>query len=198
MAAPCRAQAKLRRLLVPFGVHRADHDCRTADVQQAGERNDRGGRRGQDRRSRGHARRRAMVATLEASRALRDALAHLGHLQRGLSRTQKGSANRAKARRPLGRTHAPVGAVRTSRLHQFTAKLAKSHAMIVVEDIATANLMRNHHLAQAIGDQGWGELARQLGYQTTRAGGTLVVADLWFPSSKTVRMESAPSAGSDP
>ena len=75
--------------------------------------------------------------------------------------------------------------MRTSRLHQFTAWLAKSHWLVVVEDIATANLMRNHHLAQAIGDQGWGELARQLGYKTIRHGGTLVVADRWFPSSKT-------------
>jgi putative transposase len=32
----------------------------------------------------------------------------------------------------------------------------------VVEDLATANLMANRSLAQAIGDQGWGELARQL------------------------------------
>jgi putative transposase len=78
-----------------------------------------------------------------------------------------------------------VGAVRTSRLHQFTAKLAAGHGLIVVENIATANLMRNHHLAQAIADQGWGELARQLEYKTTRAGGTLVVADRWLPSSKT-------------
>ena len=100
-----------------------------------------------------------LVATLEASRALRDALAHIKHLQRALSRTQKGSANRAKARLRLGRAHARVGAVRTSRLHQFTAKLATSHGVVVVEDIATANLMRNHHLAQAIGDQGWGQLA---------------------------------------
>ena len=100
-----------------------------------------------------------LVATLEASRALRDALAHIKHLQRALSRTQKGSANRAKARLRLGRAHARVGAVRTSRLHQFTAMLATSHGVVVVEDIATANLMRNHHLAQAIGDQGWGQLA---------------------------------------
>jgi putative transposase len=127
----------------------------------------------------------APVATLEASRALRDALAHIKHLQRGLSRTQKGSANRAKARRRLGRAHARVGAVRTSRLHQFTAKLAAGHGLIVVENIATANLIRNHQITQAIGDQGWGELSRQLGYKTTRAGGTLVVADRWFPSSKT-------------
>jgi putative transposase len=63
-----------------------------------------------------------LVATLEASRALAGALAHLKHLQRALSRTQKGSANRAKARLRLGRAHARVGVVRTSRLHQFTAK----------------------------------------------------------------------------
>src|ERR1019366_7982573 len=69
------------------------------------------------------------------------------------------------------------GAVRTSRLHQFTAKLARAHGVVVVENIATANLMRNHHLAQAIGDQGWGELSRQLRYKTTRAGGTLLPAD---------------------
>jgi putative transposase len=134
---------------------------------------------------------RTLVATLEASRALRAALAHLKHLQRGLSRTQKGSANRAKARLRLGRAHARVGAVRTSRLHQFTAALARAHRMVVVEDIATANLMGNHHLAQAIGDQGWGELSRQLGYQTTRYGGTLVVADRWFPSSKTCSARGA-------
>ena len=126
-----------------------------------------------------------LVVTLEAFRALRDALGHLKHLQRALSRTQKGSANRAKPRRRLGRAHARVSAARASRLHRFTAALAKAHRMVVVENIATANLMRNHHLAQAIGDQGWGELARQLRYKTTRAGGTLVVADRWFPSSKT-------------
>jgi putative transposase len=53
------------------------------------------------------------------------------------------------------------------------------------ENIATANLMRNHHLAQAIGDQGCAELARQFGCQTTRAGGTLVVAGRRFSSSRT-------------
>jgi len=127
---------------------------------------------------------RTHVASLEASRALRDALSHIKHLQRALSRTQKGSANRAKARLRLGRAHARVAAARNSRLHQFTAVLAKSHRLVVVENIATANLMRNHHLAQAIGDQGWGELARQLSYKTTRAGGTMLPAPRWFPSSK--------------
>jgi putative transposase len=45
--------------------------------------------------------------------------------------------------------------------------------------------MANRHLAAAIADQGWAELARQLGYKTARHGGKLVVADRWFASSKT-------------
>jgi len=47
------------------------------------------------------------------------------------------------------------------------------------------SIRRCKSLAQAIGDQAWGELARQLRYKTSRAGGTLVVADRWLPSSKT-------------
>jgi len=203
LAAPCRAQAKLRRLLVRGRA-------RILNVTLS---RDAGGawyasvcfERTLTATPQAHNRRagvtvgvdvglktaavvatsgRALVETLEASRALRDALAHIKHLQRALSRTQKGSANRAKARLRLGRAHARVGAARNSRLHQFTAELAKAHGVIVVENIATANLMRNHHLAQAIGDQGWGELARQLSYKTTRAGGTMLPAPRWFPSSK--------------
>ena len=56
---------------------------------------------------------------------------------------------------------------------------------MVVEDLATKNLMANRSLAAAIGDQGWAELARQLGYKTARHGGRLIVADRWFASSKT-------------
>jgi putative transposase len=57
--------------------------------------------------------------------------------------------------------------------------------VIVVEDLATANMLGNHHLAAAISDQGWGELARQLTYKSARHGGLLIVADRWFASSKT-------------
>ncbi|SEK67052.1 Putative transposase DNA-binding domain-containing protein [Blastococcus sp. DSM 46786] len=46
-------------------------------------------------------------------------------------------------------------------------------------------MLRNRHLAAAIGDQGWAELARQLTYKTIRHGGQLIVADRWFASSKT-------------
>src|SRR3954464_2247854 len=126
-----------------------------------------------------------VTAELPASRALRDRLRHVRHLQRAVSRTRKGSANRRKAVARLGRAHATAAAVRADALHVFTARLARAHGVVVVEDLATANLMANRALAAAIGDQGWAELARQLQYKTARSGGRLLVADRWFASSKT-------------
>jgi putative transposase len=126
-----------------------------------------------------------VTAVLPASRALRDRLRQVKHLQRAVSRAQKGSANRRRAAARLGRAHARAAAVRADALHGFTARLAREHAVVVVEDLASKNLMANRSLAQAIGDQGWGELARQLAYKAARHGGRLIVADRWFASSKT-------------
>jgi putative transposase len=97
----------------------------------------------------------------------------------------RGSANRAKAAARLARAHARVAAVRADLLHTFTARLARERAVVVIEDLAVTNLLSNRHLAAAIADQGWGELARQLTYKTARHGGTLIVADRWFASSKS-------------
>jgi putative transposase len=134
----------------------------------------------------------AVVATADGTvagqlapvRALRDGLRHLKHLQRNVSRTAKGSANRRKAVARLGRAHARISGVRANLLHSFTARLARKHPAIVLEDLATKNLIANRSLAQAIGDQGWGELGRQLQYKTARHGGRLILADRWFASSK--------------
>lgn len=126
-----------------------------------------------------------VLAQLPASRALRDRLHQVKHRQRAVSRARKGSANRRKAVARLGRAHATVAAVRADALHVFTAGLARAHSAVVVEDVATANLMANRSIAAAIGDQGWAELARQLQYKTARSGGQCIVADRWFASSKT-------------
>ncbi|MDP5182240.1 RNA-guided endonuclease TnpB family protein [Blastococcus sp. BMG 814] len=126
-----------------------------------------------------------LVAELLASRALRDRLRQVRHLQRAVSRTEKRSANRRKAVARLGRAHTKAAAVRANALHAFTAMLSREHGVVVVEDLATKNMMANGRLAAAIGDQGWAELARQLTYKTARHGGQIIVADRWFASSKT-------------
>ena len=56
---------------------------------------------------------------------------------------------------------------------------------MVVEQLNVAGLLRNRRLARAICDTGMAELRRLLAYKTTWYGGRLVVADRFYPSSKT-------------
>src|ERR1700704_2341202 len=46
-------------------------------------------------------------------------------------------------------------------------------------------MLRNRRLARHVAGVGWGELRRQIEYKTSWAGGRVVVADRWYPSSKT-------------
>jgi putative transposase len=57
--------------------------------------------------------------------------------------------------------------------------------VIVLEDLAVKNMVRNRKLAKAISDCGWGEFRRRLEYKCERAGRELIIVDRWYPSSKT-------------
>ena len=78
----------------------------------------------------------------------------------------------------------PVLVVECS-LNKFTTRLARTHATIVVEDLNVAGMLRNRRLSRRIADAGFGEIRRQLGYKTGWNGGRLLMADRWYPSSKT-------------
>jgi len=56
---------------------------------------------------------------------------------------------------------------------------------VVVEQLNVAGLLRNRRLARAICDTGMAELRRLLAYKTTWYGCRLVLADRFYPSSKT-------------
>jgi putative transposase len=103
---------------------------------------------------------------------------------RALSRKQKGSRNREKARRRLNENYARLGNHRTDHLHQITTPVVRQFLWIGVEDLAVANLMKNHSLAAALADASFGEIRRQLQYKTAWAGSHLVVAARFYPSSK--------------
>lgn len=60
-----------------------------------------------------------------------------------------------------------------------------TYGTIVVEDLHVAGMVRNHRLARHVADASFGEIRRQLTYKTEWHGGTLIVADRWFASSKT-------------
>ena len=56
--------------------------------------------------------------------------------------------------------------------------------MVCVESLAVESLLKNHCLAKAIADVGWGELLRQLEYKARWYGRTVVAINRWYPSSK--------------
>jgi putative transposase len=110
---------------------------------------------------------------------------NLARYQRRLARCQKGSANRAKAKAKAARAHRKVRASRADFLHRTSTRLVRDHDVIVIEDLAVKNMVRNRSLAKAISDCGWGEFRRQLEYKAAAGGRHLIVIDRWHPSSKT-------------
>ncbi len=108
----------------------------------------------------------------------------LAHAQRDLARKQSGSKNWEKQRRKVAKIHATIADRRNDFLHKLTTHLINENQVICVESLAVKHLIRNHSLAKAIADVGWGELIRQLTYKATWYGRTLVVIDRFYPSSK--------------
>ncbi|WP_329255419.1 transposase [Actinoallomurus sp. NBC_01490] len=110
---------------------------------------------------------------------------NLARYQRRMARKQRGSNNRAKAKAKVARAHRKVAASRGDLLHKTSARLVRDHDVIVIEDLAVKNMVRNRRLAKTISDCGWGEFRRQLEYKADRHGRRLIVIDRWHPSSKT-------------
>lgn len=111
-------------------------------------------------------------------------LKRLKRLSRRLSRKAKSSKNREKAKRKLASLHAKIRNIRQDCLHKLTTELAKNYQVIVIEDLNIKGMIKNHYLAQNVADMGFFEFKRQLQYKVIQNGGTLIVADRWFASSK--------------
>ena len=108
----------------------------------------------------------------------------LKRVQKALYRKQKGSLNRGKAQTKVARIQGRIADSRKDFLHKLTTRLVRENQTIAVEDLAVANMVKNHCLARSISDASWGELVRQLDYKCRWYGRTLVKIDRWFPSSK--------------
>ncbi|MBV9389983.1 MAG: transposase [Chroococcidiopsidaceae cyanobacterium CP_BM_ER_R8_30] len=108
----------------------------------------------------------------------------LKKVQTSLSRKQKGSNNRQKARLRVAKVHQEISDARLDFLHKLTTQLVRENQTIAVEDLAVKNMVKNRKLALSISDASWGELVRQLEYKCDWYGRNLVKIDRWFPSSK--------------
>ena len=109
---------------------------------------------------------------------------NLARKQRKLNRKEKGSKSRNKARKLVARVHERLSNVRQDYLHKLSRKLVDENQVIVVESLNTLGMVRNHKLAKAISDVGWGMFVNFLSYKLEKEGKVLVEIDRWFPSSK--------------
>ncbi|WP_163760822.1 IS607 family element RNA-guided endonuclease TnpB [Mycobacterium botniense] len=144
-------------------------------------------------------RRLATVATVDGTviervpnpRRLDAALGELRHVCCARSRCVKGSRQYRERTTEMSRLHRRVTDVRTHHLHVLTTRLAKTHGRIVVEGLDAAGMLRQKGLPGArarrrgLSDAALGTPRRHLSYTTVWYGSQLVVADRWFPSSKT-------------
>ena len=85
--------------------------------------------------------------------------------QRKLAHKQKGSSNWNKQRIKVAKIHEKISNTRKDYLHKISHELISENQVIVSEDLAVSNMVKNHNLAKAISDCGWYELTRQLDYK---------------------------------
>lgn len=121
---------------------------------------------------------------IDSPKPLKKYLRRLKWLSRAHSRKQKGSANRRKSALNVARLHARIAHVRQNWTHQTTTDLTRRFAVIGIEDLNVRGMVANAKLARSINDIGFYEFRRQLEYKAALSGGTVVVVDRWFPSSK--------------
>ena len=86
--------------------------------------------------------------------------------QRKLFHKVKGSKNWSKQRIKVAKTHEKIHNIRIDNLHKISHKLISENQVIVSEDLAVSNMVKNHNLAKAISDCGWYELTRQISYKS--------------------------------
>jgi putative transposase len=110
---------------------------------------------------------------------------NLKRKQQKLAKKKDGSKSRKKYRKVVARVYERVANSRQDFLHKLSAKLVNENQVVIVENLHLKGMVRNHNLAKAISNAGWGTFTNFLAYKLEHKGGKLVEIDRWFPSSKT-------------
>lgn len=120
---------------------------------------------------------------IDSPRFLRRAEKKLKRLHKVLSRKEKGSKNRLKARVKVARQHAKVADARREFHHQTSMRIVRENQAIYAEDLAVKGLARTR-LAKSVHDAGWSAFVGMLEYKAKLYGRTFARIDRFYPSSK--------------
>jgi len=101
-------------------------------------------------------------------------LARLRVAHRVLSRKEKGSKNRAKARVRLARVYERLENQRDDFLHKLSRFYVNNYGVIAVEDLNITGMVKNRNFAGRILDASWNKFFAMLSYKAENAGRTLV------------------------
>jgi putative transposase len=105
--------------------------------------------------------------------------------QQQLSRKQTGSNNRNKSRLKVAKVHNKISRCREDFHHKLSRRIVNENQVIVLENLAIKNMVKNHNLAKAISQVGWGQFCTMLKYKAEQEGKIYLEVDRFFPSSKT-------------
>ena len=105
-------------------------------------------------------------------------------LQRRLSRKQKDSKRRERARFAVARQHEKIRNRRVNFIHQVTSRIVRENQTVIIEDLNVEGMLKNHNLSKHISSASWSEFFRQLQYKCDWYGKNLIHIGRFEPSSK--------------
>ena len=100
------------------------------------------------------------------------------------SKKAKCGKNREKARKRLAKRYEKIRNQRNDFLHKVSNRIVRENQTVCVENLNIAGMMKNHNLAQAIGDVSWSSFLSMLAYKCAWSGKNFVQIGRFEPSSK--------------